>query len=87
MKAPVYLSLNKPNLTGGIDTYAFLFACAMFAVGWALSRSLFGGIVAFSIVWLAVRAVTKDDPQAAFVYVAAARLKPLYDGAMRGDDR
>ena len=83
-KATVYLSLNKPKLTGGIDTYAWLFACAMFLAGWIITRSLIGGSCAFSLVWLAVRTATKDDPKAVFVLVFAAFLKPLYDGAMGG---
>jgi len=83
-KATVYLSLNKPKLTGGIDTYAWLFACAMFLAGWIITRSLIGGACAFSLVWLAVRAATKDDPKAVFGLVCVAVLKPLYDGAIRG---
>lgn len=83
MKSPVYLSLNKPNLTCGIDTYAWLFACVMFAVGWAFTKSLVGGLGAFSLVWLAARAATKNDPRAALVYVYAARLKPIYDGSIK----
>lgn len=83
----MFPALNKPQLTGGMAGPMWAVVIAVSVVFAARFHSAILGGVIFAPLWFGASLMSKGDPQALPIYVAASRLKAIYDGSMRKDDR
>jgi type IV secretory pathway TrbD component len=79
--------MNKPRLTGGIDTRLWCISFVGMVAVMAESNSIVCGVIAFAVLWSLSRRLTANDPKACVIYMKAARLASVYDGSLLGSSR
>ena len=83
----MFPALNKQQLTGGIAGSMWFVAIAVSVVFAARFHSAILGGLMFAPVWYGSFRMAKGDPAALPIYMAAMRLRAIYDGSMRSNDR
>lgn len=86
-KSPVFPAMNKPRLTGGIDTRLWCVSFIGMVAVMAESNSIVCGVIAFAVLWSLSRRLTANDTKACAIYLKAARFASVYDGALRDSSR
>jgi type IV secretory pathway TrbD component len=75
----VYRALHRPLTILGVERKLFFFALCMGAATFNMLASLPGGILMFSLLFLAARWATRTDPQILRFLLSSAKLKTQYD--------
>jgi type IV secretory pathway TrbD component len=77
----VHRSLSRPLTLLGAERKLFFFALCLGATTFNLLGSLLGGVLIFSLLYLAARWATRTDPQILRILLTAATLRCQYDPA------
>jgi type IV secretory pathway TrbD component len=80
---PVYRSLNKPLTIWGVERQLFFLAALLGAATFNYFGSLTGGLLMFTVLFVAARWATATDPQILRILLNSARLKSQYDPIKR----
>ena len=81
----MFPALNKQSLTGGLDGSMWAVVIAVSVVFAVKFHSAILGGMMFAPAWYGASLLSRGDPQALPIYIAATRLRAIYDGSMRGD--